>query len=166
MPNMGLVLHCKLKYRVWPHAHMGRLRLKIFFTPKLLPKRPHGTKFQQNPRNGGSQNCHEIENLSVKKIVNWQSVFLVIRFLQIKEITIQKKRNFDTFPFQNQIFFIFDVSYVVCLIQKYILVDGSFELPCYCLRVLFLGILEKVVAYFENLQRYNDIFYGSSNCAF
>ena len=30
----------------------------------------------------------------------------------------------------------------------------------------FLGILEEVVAYFENLQRYNDIFYGSSNCAF
>ena len=67
MPNMGLVLHCKLKYRVWPHAHMGRLRLKIFFTPKLLPKRPHGTKFQQNPSNGGSQHCHEIENLSVKE---------------------------------------------------------------------------------------------------
>ena len=63
---MGLVLHCKLKYRVWPHAHISRLRLKIFFTPKYLPKRPHGTKFRQNPRNGGSQRCHEIENLSVK----------------------------------------------------------------------------------------------------
>ena len=64
---MGLVLHCKLKYRVWPHAHISRLRLKIFFTPKYLPKRPHGTKFRQNPRNGGSQLLHEIENLSVKK---------------------------------------------------------------------------------------------------
>ena len=63
---MGLVLHCNLKYRVWPHAHISRLRLKIFFTPKYLPKRPHGTKFQQNPRNGGSQRLHEIENLSVK----------------------------------------------------------------------------------------------------
>ena len=63
---MGLVLHCKLKYRVWPHAHISRLRLKIFFTPKYLPKRPHGTKFRQNPRNGGSQRLHEIENLSVK----------------------------------------------------------------------------------------------------
>ena len=30
-------------------------------------KRPHGTKFQQNLRNGGSQHCHEIENLSVKR---------------------------------------------------------------------------------------------------
>ena len=67
---MGLVLHCKLKYRVWPHANMGRLRPKIFFTSKYLPKRPHGTKFQQNPRNGGSQRCHEIENLSVKKSKN------------------------------------------------------------------------------------------------
>ena len=63
---MGLVLHCKLKYRVWPNAHISRLRLKIFFTPKYLPKRPHGTKFRQNPRNGGSQRLHEIENLSVK----------------------------------------------------------------------------------------------------
>ena len=29
---MGLILQCKLKNRVWPHAHMGRMRPKIFFT--------------------------------------------------------------------------------------------------------------------------------------
>ena len=80
---MGLVLHCKLKYRVWPHAHISRLRLKIFFTPKYLPKRPHGTKFRQNPRNGGSQRLHEIENLSVKRVCYslwiWSHHSLVIR---------------------------------------------------------------------------------------
>ena len=27
---------CKLKHRVWPHAHLSRLRHKIFFTPKNL----------------------------------------------------------------------------------------------------------------------------------
>ena len=29
----------------------------------LLPKRPQGTKFQQNPKSGVSQRFHEIENL-------------------------------------------------------------------------------------------------------
>ena len=89
---MGLVLHCKLKYRVWPHAHISRLRLKIFFTPKYLPKRPHETKFRQNPRNGGSQRLHEMENLSVKipfsHIQKCMSLPFISDFLEkIREIT-------------------------------------------------------------------------------
>ena len=32
MTIMELILLCRLKFRVWHHAHMGRLRSKIFFT--------------------------------------------------------------------------------------------------------------------------------------
>ena len=48
---MELILLCRLKSRVWPHAHMGELRPKILCTFYYLPKRSHGVKFKQNPRN-------------------------------------------------------------------------------------------------------------------
>ena len=32
MTFTGLILLCRLKFRVWPYAHMGGLRPKIFFT--------------------------------------------------------------------------------------------------------------------------------------
>ena len=95
---MVLVLHCKLKYRVWPNAHMSRLRPKILFTPKYLPKRTHETKFRQNPKKGGSQCLHEIENLSVNgqfvllktykycSIVlhNWCNILRCVKYHQMK----------------------------------------------------------------------------------
>ena len=68
MTIMGLILLCRLKFRVWCPAHMGRLRSKIFFTSYQPPKRSHGTKFQQNPRNWGSACSYDLENLSVKKL--------------------------------------------------------------------------------------------------
>ena len=89
---MGLVLHCKLKYRVWPHAHMGRLRLKIFFTPKYLPKRPHWTKFRQNPRNGGSQRLHEIENLSVNVLLPFWKVLDILLYYAFQHLLHAKKK--------------------------------------------------------------------------
>ena len=100
MPNMGLILHCKLKYRVWPHAHISRLRLKIFFTPKYLPKRPHGTKFQQNHRNSGSQRLHEIENLSVNEKMKKFSTRLILHH-KIFAILVQRLFSSD---FQNSVF--------------------------------------------------------------
>ena len=63
---MGLILLCRLKFRVWRPAHMGRLRSKIFFTSYQLPKKSHGTKFRQDPRNQGSASSYDLENLSVK----------------------------------------------------------------------------------------------------
>ena len=67
MTIMGLILLCRLKFRVWRHAHMGRLRSKIFFTSYQLPKRSHGSKFRQNPRNWTSARSYDLENLSVKE---------------------------------------------------------------------------------------------------
>ena len=63
---MELILLCTLKYRVWPHAHMGKLRPKIWCTVYYLPKRSHGVKFKQNPRNCPSGCSYDLENLSVK----------------------------------------------------------------------------------------------------
>ena len=83
---MELILLCTLKFRVWPHAHMGKLRPKIWCTVYYLPKRSHGVKFKQNPRNCPSGRSYDLENLSVK--CNYFVVFIGLQNTRLPKVLI------------------------------------------------------------------------------
>ena len=65
-PIMGLILLCRLNFRVWPHAYMGALRPKIWCTVYYLSKKSYGAKFKQNVKNCPSGRSYDMENLPVK----------------------------------------------------------------------------------------------------
>ena len=99
---MELILLCTVKFRVWIHAHMGKLRPKIWCTVYYLPKRSHGVKFKQNPRNCPSGRSYDLENLSVNLKKNSSNQWLLY-FYDEQVLEIQKnssKRRIFNFWYQ------------------------------------------------------------------
>ena len=87
MTFIGLILLCRLKFRVWPYAHMGGLRPKMIFTSYQLPKTAHMTKFRQNPRFWGSACYYDLKNLSV----NGYKVVILWKQFRMKMCTLHNK---------------------------------------------------------------------------